>query len=129
MSAGLLISRNTKLQLLKTSIASPTLLNITNYKTYRNLFQKVLREAKKKHITENLKKNQKNPKNTWKILNEVTGKCKEPNLISKININGSPSEDPLQIANEFNNFFVRVGKEISDGVTTCCKTSRRLYPC
>jgi len=116
MSAGLLNSRNTKLQLFKTYISFPSEYNKTTYKNYRNLFQKTLRAAKKVHITNNLQKNQKNAKETWNILNDVIGKKSCGNKISKININGLPSEIPADISNEFNNFFVRVGKEISDNV-------------
>ena len=62
MSAGLLTSRNTKLDLLKTYLASHTEYNKLTYKNYRyrNLFQKTLRAAKKNHIEETLLKNLKN---------------------------------------------------------------------
>ena len=128
MSAGLLTSRNTKLDLLKTYLTFPTEYNKGTYKTYRNLFQKTLRAAKKTHIEENLRKNQKNPKETWKILNDVIGKNQCGNKITKININGLPSENPADISNEFNNFFVRVGKEISDNVPTVQQPPESFLP-
>ena len=115
MLAGLLTSRNTKLDLLKTYLTFPTEYNKLTYKNYRNLFQKTLRAAKRAHIEENLRK-KKRKKETWKILNDVISKNQCGNKISKININGEPSKIPADISNKFNNFFLWVGKEISDNV-------------
>ena len=128
MTAGLLNSRITKLQLLKTYLAFPSDFNKDLYKNYRKIYQKTLRAAKKASIESNLQKNQKNPKETWKILNEVIGKKQGGNSIPKININGQPSESPADISNEFNNFFVRVGKEISDNVPIILKPPEDYLP-
>jgi len=116
ITAGLLNSRRTKLALHKTSILNPTQFNINTYKTYRNLFQKTMRAAKKLYISNKLNENSKNPRETWNILNDVIGRSKKSVKITKINVNGIMSDDPAVISNEFNNFFVKVGKEISDSV-------------
>ncbi len=44
------------------------------------------------------------------------GKKGSNEQIEKININGLPSSDPSEIANQFNKFFTDVGQQISDGV-------------
>ncbi len=116
MTLGLLNSRKTKLNLHKASIESPTVLNIQLYKNYRNIFQKTLRAAKKLDILEKLRNSKNNPRATWKILNEVIGKSSSPSKISKIVFNGQEISNDLEIANTFNDFFVRIGKEISDNV-------------
>jgi exonuclease III len=116
MTIGLLNSRNTKLSLHKTCITNPTVLNIQNYKNYRNLFQKTLRASKKLHILERLRNSKNNPRETWKILNDVIGKSNQSQKIPTLMVNGQKLDSDLEIANAFNNFFVRIGKEISDNV-------------
>jgi hypothetical protein len=47
MTSGLLTSRRTKIELLKKSVVDPTFLNCETYKNYRNLYNKLVRIAKK----------------------------------------------------------------------------------
>jgi hypothetical protein len=58
----------------------------------------------------------KNPKKTWETLNEILGKSKQKESLSKINIDDVPESDPSKIANHFNSFFTSIGKKISDDV-------------
>jgi hypothetical protein len=58
----------------------------------------------------------KNPKKTWETLNEILGKSKQKESLSKINIQDVPESDPSKIANHFNSFFTSIGKKISDDV-------------
>ena len=118
MSAGLLISRGTKNNLHKQSLSNPTPLTINAYKKFRNLYAKTLRAAKIFHIQSKLKNCKGNSKQTWQILNECTGRTVKKENVDKIISNGSITEIPLEIANEFNNFFIKVGQEISDSVPT-----------
>ncbi len=62
-----------------------------------------------------------NPKKTWETLNEILGKSRKSENIEKINVNGVPSSDPVDIANQFNTFFTRVGRQISDSVPSVAK--------
>jgi hypothetical protein len=47
MTNGLMTSRRTKIELLKISIKDPTFSNCEKYKNYRNLYNKLIRIAKK----------------------------------------------------------------------------------
>jgi hypothetical protein len=76
----------------------------------------VLRGAKKLYFTSKLETNAGNPKKTWETLNEILGKSRKTDKIEKININGTPSSNPTEIANHFNNFFTSIGQQISDNV-------------
>jgi hypothetical protein len=122
ITAGLLISRGTKLSLHKQSLINPTFAAINQYKQFRNIYTKTLRAAKKLHILNLLKENKGNAKKTWEILNECIGRKSKNAKISKININGLPNEIPLDIANEFNSFFASVGKNISESVPHVSKS-------
>jgi hypothetical protein len=116
MSQGLLISRNTKNKLHKKATAEPTLGNIERYKTYKTLYFRTVRGAKKLYFTNKLKDNAANPKKTWDTLNEILGKVKKKETISQININNVPESEPIKIANEFNSFFTTIGKKIANEV-------------
>jgi hypothetical protein len=61
MTSGLMTSRRAKIELLKKSLTEPTDLNCQRYKNYRNLYNKLIRIAKKNHTFNSLEKNKKNP--------------------------------------------------------------------
>jgi hypothetical protein len=77
MTAGLLVSRNTKNHLHKKSVANPLPENIQRYKTFKTIYFRVIRAAKKLHITNKINDNIGNSKKTWETLNEVLGKSKK----------------------------------------------------
>jgi len=99
MSKGLLVSRLEKIRLASLSSKHPTALNLQNYKNYRNLFNKLLRCAKKLYFEKELAKNVSNLKKTWEIIKSATNSCRSNiNSISKLTINNVSVTDPFQIA-------------------------------
>jgi hypothetical protein len=116
MTNGLLVSRNTKKNLHMTSISDPSAINIQRYKNFKTIYHRVLRGAKRLYFTSKLEENAGNPKKTWETLNEILGKSRHTETVDRINVNGIPSSDPVEIANQFNSFFTSIGKEISDRV-------------
>ena len=101
MTTGLLISRNTKNLLHKKAVADPAVANIQRYKTFKSIYFRTLRGAKKLHFTSKLNENLSNPKKTWETLNEILGKSQKRVKIGQINIDGTPETDPSKIANHF----------------------------
>ena len=59
---------------------------------------------------------QKIRKKTWDILRELTTGKTGQVQIDKINVNGKTISEPIVMANEFNSFFTRVGRNIADSV-------------
>jgi hypothetical protein len=116
MTFGLLTSRNTKNKLHKVAVSEPTEENVQRYKRFKAVYFRVLRGAKKLYFTSKLTANLKNPKKTWETLNEILGKSKQKESLSKINIYDVPESDPPKIANHYNSFFTSIGKKISDDV-------------
>jgi hypothetical protein len=116
MTQGLLISRRAKIDLLKKSMVDPMFFNCEKYKKYRNLYNKLIRVAKKDHVNEQLEINKKNPKKTWEILNEITGKQKNNVYIQKICSEGVEYTNSTDKANAFNKFFCGIGEKISNSV-------------
>jgi hypothetical protein len=84
MTNGLLVSRNNKKILHKTSIAFPTAENVAKYKNFKTVYQRVLRAAKKLYFKSKLEQNANNPKKTWDTLNEILGKTKKSESVEKI---------------------------------------------
>jgi hypothetical protein len=115
MTSGLMVSRRTKIELLKKSINDPTFSNCEAFKKYRNLYNKLLRIVKN-HMHEKLEKKQKNPKKTWEILNEITGKSKLNISVQSIRSEGIVYTSGLDKANVFNKFFSGVGEKISNSI-------------
>jgi len=102
MTEGLLISRITKMKLHKKQIVSPTQQNVSKYKVYRNLYNKVLRASRKMYLTSELDKAKSNPKRTLGLLKEALNIQSNSNNIQKLTVNGNPTIFPSEIAAGFN---------------------------
>ena len=120
MTKGLLVSRANKLKLHKKSITEPTETNLSAYRSFRNLYTKILRASKKLYFDVNFQNAKNNPKKTWDLIREAIGSEPKNSKISTLTVSGKTVDDPTQIPNEFNNFFVNAGKNIANanGVTT-----------
>ena len=121
MTKGLLKSRETKKNLYMATLTDRSPPTLQRYKNYKNLYFKTLRAMKKLHYSNKFEENAKNSKKTWDTINEVQGRPKKSESVDKININGALETDPLKIATEFNSFFTRVGKHISNSIPPVSK--------
>jgi hypothetical protein len=100
----------------KTALCYPLPVNVEKYKTYRNLYNTVLRQSKTKYFDDSLNENVKNPKKTWEILKE------------KITVDGKQISDPSCIVDEFNKFFTSIGNSISNSVRPTSTDPISLMP-
>jgi hypothetical protein len=117
MSNGLLISRREKIRLCNVSLRNPLHVNIVKFKNYRNVYNKLIRLAKKIHYEKLFLKYQNNLKKTWQVLHEVIKKSNSKNNpIQQIFVNNVPISDPLQMANCFNEFFTNVASKIAQEI-------------
>jgi hypothetical protein len=128
MTQGLLVSRQTKINLHKTAITHNTMTNWNKYRTFRNLFNKTVRASKKLYFDKQLKTNIKNPKKTWDILKELTTGKNDKQQIDKIKVDDRLITDPQVIAEEFNSFFAEAGKKIYNSVTPISKQYSEFVP-
>ena len=95
MSSGILISRKRKQFLSKTSLKNPTAANIDQFKRFRNLYNLVIKTAKKLYYEKQLTLNQKNLHKTWQILFSSINKSKKNRQdLSHLTINGLDVSDP-----------------------------------
>ena len=117
MTVGLLTSRSTKIKLHKIALTDNTHDNWNKYRTYRNLFNKTIRNSKKLHYETQLRNNAKNPKKTWDTLRELTtGKTTKAHK-DKIVVDNCTITDEQTMADEFNKFFSQAGKKIYETVS------------
>ena len=117
MTAGLLISRIRKFELHKLYISSPTALNQANYRSYRNVYNKVLRNSKKLFYEQKLSLIQNDPKKVWNTMNELLCR-KQANTesIDSLKVGNDYISDSVDIANSFNTFFSNIGLDIAAGI-------------
>ena len=107
MSRGLLKSSKQKQRLYNKFLKHRTYTNETNYKTYKNLFEKIKKVSKKVHYSKLLNMYQSNAKKTWQIIKEVIGKTKlqHSTFPKMMLINNIEHFDKTSIANNFNKYF------------------------
>jgi hypothetical protein len=106
MTTGLLISRLKKLELSKICSLSPSAVNTNRYKQYRNLYNKTVRLSCKLYYNDELLINKNNLKKTWQILNEALNLSSNRQKISKLMVNNTLIDNPTEMANKFNNYYV-----------------------
>ena len=86
-------------------------LHHNNYKSHRNLLSTLLKKAKEKYFTNFFNENIKDIKKTWKGIKTLISMKEEnndtPSLITKYE---KYINDPVSIANTFNNFFTSVAE-------------------
>ena len=86
------------------------------YNKYKKKLEKALFAAKCKFFSDKISEYQNKTKALWRIINEITKrKNKSKTMISKISLdNGRVVENPKDIANALNEYFVAVGPNLAD---------------
>ena len=112
MSSGLLVSRKMKLELYHKFLISRNYEDESKYKNYRNLYNKVLKSAKKMYFESKLESNKNEPKKLWATLNEILNRSSSKSSIDKVSVNGKLIDDAQNMANEFNSFFSEIAENI-----------------
>lgn len=115
ITAGILSCINRKSTLFRIKCKNPTTYNVDKYKRYKNTLTSVIRNAKRIYYQNALR--DCGPKETWKILNELTkGNSTGHHMPCTFKTDNGTVEDPLEIAESFNSFFVRVGNELKEKI-------------
>ena len=84
------------------------------FKSYRNLYNKVIKLAKRKYFESELLKNQSNLKKSWSLINQAINRKpkNKSHLISFLTVNNAIITDPLEMANNLNSFFTSAPGQI-----------------
>ena len=88
------------------------------YKLYKKQLSKLLKIAEKQHYHHLLESNKRNLKKSWAIIKDVIGKKKieNSNCNKEFLIDGRIVSDKNVIANNFNNFFSNIGKNLAKDI-------------
>ena len=115
LTKGLLTSIKTKQMMYKNYFLSGNDLEKSLYKVYANKLTRVKNLSKKLFYHSAIMEQKHDPKKLWKIINSVIPPRK--NLLScppKLNIANITVEDPNEIAQQLNNYFVKIGQTIAN---------------
>jgi hypothetical protein len=88
------------------------------YKEIRNKVNTEMYKAKKNFFCKKIKDCDlaKDPKQSWKLINELLGKNNRGNNISQLKIDETIISDDIKIAESFNNYFVSIGAELASEI-------------
>lgn len=117
MTTGILVSINVKNELYKSYIKERSTECLLRYRRYRNVLIDAIRKAKRLYYQKVLTNCNSDGKETWKILNEITGRRKEKkNTPTAMEHDNKLVTDEAEVANVLNDFFVNVGPAINASV-------------
>jgi hypothetical protein len=98
MTSALLVSRRRKNHLFKMEIANPSHFNVNSYRTYRNIYNAVIRKSKKMYYEDILHRFKSKPKKLWETLNIVNGRVSKSSKIHEIFSGHHYTNDPKEMA-------------------------------
>ena len=107
------------LDAMKTRDRHKSLGNDNEYKWWRNKVNKLIKESKKNQYQSFIENNKNKPGSIYKLFQDIgAGRgCRKPSNISSVKDNGIHIEDPTEIANTFNKFFVNIAAKIKEPVS------------
>ena len=89
---------------------------INEYKTYRNLYNRLIRIAKASHYSEQIEQHRGNISKTWKCLNKLLGKNLNKSNPQIFNINNIQTEDKSKISNALCSYFTDIGNQYAASI-------------
>ena len=118
MSLGLKKSSRRKQKLYVKFLKSKTTESEDEYKSYKNIFEKLKKKSKQLYYIDQMHKYQQNSKMKWQIIKEITGKLKQKgnNLPNLIKVNNKTVHTDNEIAEEFNKFFTNIGPKLAEKI-------------
>ena len=117
MTPGLLRSMNVRNRLLKEFLKCRSSENQNKYRKYRNTLRLMLRNAKKSYFRSQFEKNSHNPKRLWAdLLEGVQCKTRRSELPDKFEVEGINVEDPILIADQFNEYYSQVAPTLDSSL-------------
>lgn len=86
------------------------------YRRVRNQVTQTIRNAKGNYYKRKLEEGAGNSKKVWKVINSVLGKHKNKQLNDNFIHNNNEINDPQIIADQFNSYFINVGKNLAENI-------------
>ena len=87
------------------------------YKEYNTILNKVKRHAKKQYYIDKCIEFRSNTKHLWKTINKIVGKTNDKStVISELIVQNKTLTHPVEISNQFCNYFSNVGKNFAEKI-------------
>ena len=94
--------------------------NDNQYKIWRNKVASLIKQSKKAQYSALINENNNNPGSVWKLFKEIGIKRKNnTSKIPSLKNGNNCTEDNLEMATQFNNFFVSVTSKLKEPVENC----------
>jgi hypothetical protein len=87
------------------------------YRRYKNKLGHLLKAAERKYYKDKLEGSKNKLINMWKVLKSIVRKKKNLSLQTEFNVNGKTVNDPKEIVNCMNDFFVNVGARLQEQIS------------
>jgi hypothetical protein len=113
ITSALIVSARKKNKLYAKWMQSKNETDLSNYKTYKNKFIKILRSSQKLYYSDRFQKLEGDIKGTWHLLKDIMNNNNNPNMINELRVNGVKTTDLNQVANAFNDFFINIGPNLA----------------
>ena len=111
-------------QMLKVKNKQQKLIKHESYKKYRNKITKLIRQSKQIYYQHHFEQNKKDSKTIWQGIHEIISstKNKKGGNVSVIIADARTITDPIEIAENFNNFFTSIGTNLTKKIPPTKKT-------
>ena len=86
------------------------------FNRYRNILKQIIKDAKRIYFQSIFAKFKHDIKRTWSIINESLHRKKKTISSRLFYHNGKTLEDPSEIANAFNEYFISIGPSLSNTI-------------
>ena len=116
ISKSLLRSINRKNNLFYKFKAKPNAKTRKKYTCYKNVLTRLIRHEKKSYYSKQFDFYKTNIQKTWKVINDVLGKTKNRNPITKISFENTIVEDSKEMSEIFNTYFSKIGVELANNI-------------
>ena len=92
------------------------MLNVNRYKEYKTLLSNLMKKSERQFYDEQFKANVHNFKKSWNLTKDIINRKKKAKPNKRFLINGKITSNNQEIAEGFNNFYVNIGKTLSDKI-------------
>ena len=97
------------------------------YKQYSNKLTKIKTLSKKQYINSEINNTNNNMHKFWSLINTIIPGKPKQSLPNFLNINNTEINDPIQIAEYFNNHFSTIGKTLANKLASTSSTDFTTY--
>ena len=98
------------------------------YQTFRNKVNIEIRKSKSRYYCQKIGECNKNdPKNTWKLINSLTGHSSISKHINEIEVDDKTFRDDKNISGAFNKFFTNIGPKLASEITNITINNVETY--